>query len=445
MISQGMTSPMNSAFEKDLIEIAFSDGPITVERVGSEEGLLESRLVWDRLFAQSSARNPFLSWGWMAAWWRHLGGGKKLHLLFVRRNGELIGIAPLYQREIRRGGLSFRALSFLGDEAVGSDHLDLLSRSGCEEAVAGAIAQAWSEEARRDRTGSIKAEGLLRQRSWDFIALRHLAEDSPHVARLFRLSEQGWRVQRGEGEVCPYLRLAPTWEEFLNRLSASMRYTVRRKIRNLEKEHRVEFIRINDLHEGRAGMERLIALHQKRWGERGGSDAFASEVKLPFHREAAEEFFRNGTARLFFLKVDGETVASLYGFLGGRRFFYYQAGFDPAWKGKSVGLVLMAKCMQTAIEQGWSEFDFLRGPEAYKSHWTSDQRQTSHWTLSPPGLKNHLYRLLAGTSQSARHLVRRLLPEPWLQRWRERGGRGLGPAKKGTAGDRGEDRHDFKI
>ena len=412
MISREAVSPTDPALKKDLSATVFVDRSITVERVGSEEGLFESKGDWNRLFAQASAQNPFLMWEWMASWWRHFGAGKRLHLLLVRREGELIGIAPFYQREIRIGGISFRALSFLGDEAVGSDHLDLLSRSGCEDEVAEAIAQTW----------------LNARRDWDFVALRHSAEASPHVARLLRLSEEGWRVQRQEGELCPFLRLEPTWEAFLNQRSASMRYTIRRKIRNLEKEHPVEFVMIEDLHEGRSGMERLISLHQKRWGDRGGSDAFVSEIKLPFHRETAEAFFQKGMARLFFLKVEGETVAALYGFLIGRRFFYYQAGFDPSWKGKSVGLVLMAKCIETAIAQGWSEFDFLRGPEEYKSHWTSEQRKTWRLTLAPPGLKNDLYRFLSASSQSARHLVRRLLPASWVER-----------LKAGTAG-RGAER-----
>jgi len=418
MISNETTLPITPTLKKGLIETLFSDRSLTVERICSEEGLFESKRDWERLAAQSATQNPFLTWEWMAAWWRHLGPGT-LHLLLVRREGALIGIAPLYRREIRLGGLSFRALSFLGDEAVGSDHLDLLSRSGCEEAVADAIAQTWWKG----------------PRDWDFVSLRHMAEESPHAARLLRLSERGWHVQRREGEVCPFLPLAPTWEAFLNRLSGSMRYTVRRKIRNLEKEHRVELAMIDDLQEGPPGMERLIALHQKRWGDRGGSDAFVSEVKLPFHRETAQAFFQKGVARLFFLKADGETVAALYGFLSGRRFFYYQAGFDPAWKEKSVGMVLMAKCIETAIKQGWSEFDFLRGPEEYKSHWTSERRHTWHLTLCPPGMRGDLYRFLAASSTSARRLARRLLPEAWIEKLK--GGLGVrsGPVQEGKKKD----------
>ncbi|MDC4227928.1 MAG: hypothetical protein MPW15_27790 [Candidatus Manganitrophus sp.] len=148
MISKEAPSPMTPTFNKGLVETVFSDRSIAVERVCTDEGLFELKADWERLFAQSSAQNPFLSWEWMAAWWRHLGAGK-LHLLFVRRQGALIGIAPFYQREIRLGGISFRALSFLGDEAVGSDHLDFLSRKGCEDEVAEAVVQAWLQRSPR--------------------------------------------------------------------------------------------------------------------------------------------------------------------------------------------------------------------------------------------------------------------------------------------------------
>lgn len=373
---------------------------ITVEPLWSDQELFVSRPAWEGLFNEAAVQNPFLTWGWMSAWWCHFGAGRRLALLFVRRRGELIGIAPLYQDQVRSLGMTFRTLSLLGDPGVGSDHLDFLSRKGCEREVAEAVMDYWSTEAHR----------------WDLITLRHLAQGSLHLPVLLQIAERGWRVRQEEGEVCPYLPLAPTWDDYLNRLSGSMRYTIRRKMRALEKEHRVELIVLDQAEIGRAGMERLIALHQKRWLERGGSDAFVSETKVPFHRESADYFFQKGAARLFFLQADGETVAALYGFVMNGRFFYYQAGFDPAWKEKSVGMVLMAKCLQHAIAQGWNEFDFLRGPEAYKTHWTADQRKTSHLILTPPRWRAECYRALRASEKSARRWARRIFPETWVER-----------------------------
>ncbi|TAK07556.1 MAG: GNAT family N-acetyltransferase, partial [Candidatus Manganitrophaceae bacterium] len=101
-----------------------------------------------------------------------------------------------------------------------------------------------------------------------------------------------------------------------------------------------------------------------------------------------------------------------------------------------VGMVLMAKCIENAVAQGWSEFDFLRGPEAYKSHWTSNRRETCQLTLFPPGIKNHFYRLLSGASRSARGWVKRSLPESWVERLRAGiAGQEAGTGKSGKARD----------
>jgi CelD/BcsL family acetyltransferase involved in cellulose biosynthesis len=42
---------------------------------------------------------------------------------------------------------------------------------------------------------------------------------------------------------------------------------------------------------------------------------------------------------------------------------------DPAFSKQSVGTVLQWKALQYLIERGYNEYDFLRGPEAYKYRW----------------------------------------------------------------------------
>ena len=59
-------------------------------------------------------------------------------------------------------------------------------------------------------------------------------------------------------------------------------------------------------------------------------------------------------------------MASVYGVVHKRKFLYYQSGYDPAWRSKSVGLVLLAHTVRDAFAEGLAEFDFLRGDEPYK-------------------------------------------------------------------------------
>jgi CelD/BcsL family acetyltransferase involved in cellulose biosynthesis len=62
--------------------------------------------------------------------------------------------------------------------------------------------------------------------------------------------------------------------------------------------------------------------------------------------------------------------------------------------------VLVGHCIEDSIRRGLREFDFLRGPEAYKSHWTSTQRETVTLVLTAPG------RALPWARQRARRAVR---------------------------------------
>lgn len=373
---------------------------VTVERLCADAAWADLKEGWELLQMETASPNPFLTWGWISAWWRQFGKGKRLDVLAIRNNGELIGIAPFYLETVRLMRIPFRRLSLLGDEGVGSDHLDLISRRGLEETVAAAVARFWLE----------------RGFEWDFVHFRGFAEAAPSLSVFTRELGEEWVVQNEEEEVCPYLPLDPTWDDYLNRLSGSMRYTIRRKIRNLEKNEKIELVMLEEVEAGRRGMARLIELHQKRWNAQGGSAAFITESKIPFHRQTSDYFFEKGIAKLFFLNVNGEAVASLYGFAMGGKFFYYQAGFDPSWGDRSVGMVLMAKSIQAAISRGWSEFDFLRGPEAYKSHWTSAQRKIWKVFIYPPRFKSTLYRNLFGMKRKAKNRIKGFLPETWIKK-----------------------------
>lgn len=397
MISQPLV--FSPSFQADRREAARP----TIEVISTEAGLAALAGIWEGLLASSAAPNPFLSWEWLSVWYRHFAKGKALEVLLVLEEGRPIGIAPFYRTTKNLLGVPFRKLSLLGEGEVGSDHLDLISEKGAEEKVARAVARRLMEA----------------PREWDLLDLRDVAERSLHLPFLIEAFEKNrWTVWKEPGEVCPYLPLAPTWDDTLNRLSASMRYTVRRKLRNIEKEGSVEFVAVEAPEAGEAEMETLIDLHQKRWDSRGGSDAFVTEIKSRFHREVARSFFEKGIARLFLLKIDRKTVASLYGFLMGNRFFYYQAGFDPALKDKSVGMALMAKSLQAAIARGWEEFDFLRGTEGYKFHWTSAQRRLWNLSVFPPGVKSSVYQNLFSARQGMKRVVKKLL-------------RGRGPAVGG--------------
>src|SRR3546814_3057622 len=55
------------------------------------EGL---RADWQDLWSRDPTATPFQAPEWLISWWRHLGGGELLPV-DTRRDGRLVGLAPL--------------------------------------------------------------------------------------------------------------------------------------------------------------------------------------------------------------------------------------------------------------------------------------------------------------------------------------------------------------
>ncbi|CAN5216134.1 hypothetical protein BH11PLA2_BH11PLA2_02590 [soil metagenome] len=84
---------------------------------------------WNVLLATSITQTPFLRFEYLTAWWTTLGAPGEwphgeLHLLTGRRDGRLVGIAPLFV-SVNHDGEAVLAL--LGTDAM-TDALDFIAR-----------------------------------------------------------------------------------------------------------------------------------------------------------------------------------------------------------------------------------------------------------------------------------------------------------------------------
>src|SRR5262249_52083964 len=120
----------------------------------------------------------------------------------------------------------------------------------------------------------------------------------------------------------------------------------------------------------------FLRLHALRWNADGGSQGVRGPATEAFHRDATQLLAERHQIRFYTLRVSGKAVASVYGLRHRDRFWYFQSGYDPAWRDKSVGLVLVGETFRDALAEGCREYDFLHGTESYKADWVSKQRRT---------------------------------------------------------------------
>jgi CelD/BcsL family acetyltransferase involved in cellulose biosynthesis len=88
-----------------------------------------------------------------------------------------------------------------------------------------------------------------------------------------------------------------------------------------------------------------------------------------------------GALRLCFLWIDGRRASGTLSFADGDRWLLYNSGYDPEYRQQSVGLLLKAWSIRYAIENGFREYDFLRGDEAYKYDLGGRDRKLFRYVL----------------------------------------------------------------
>ncbi len=346
-----------------------------LEDVTDDDAFAALAPEWDRLLGESSVRSPFLTWAWVSAWRDTLGAGHDLAVVAARHpgDGSLLGLAPFAVEERRApGGVHYRALVFLGSGPAAPDHLDLLVLQGWEGAVAAPL---WGAALRRSRPDLADLDGLRAGGLLEALALRRRADRRRFAAPI----------------PCPHLPLPASWEEYEASLGRNLRQNLRRYGRRLEQEApgpvtRRLVVRPEEID---STLDDLARLHQQVRTSRGQAGAFRSPELTAFHHLAARRFLEAGRLRLSRLDVGGKAVAVIYCVRQGDVVSFYTTGYDPDYARFGPGRDLMAHAIGAAIAEGATEFDFLRGDEAYKDHWGARLRHDWRVVL-PTGPRGRL-------------------------------------------------------
>ena len=314
---------------------------------------------WDLVLSRSVRPSPFLSRHFMVPWARIFAAGREKRICRWIREGEPAGFLFLCLCDAGRGW------ELLGGEQV-SDSLDAVVVSGREE-------EFWSEFLKASRD-------LFSSRP---LLLPNLVEGSPTIDCLPRVcADLGYRFGKEEMDRSPYVPLPSSFEDYLSLLEKKERHELRRKIRKAEEAAPGISFRLT-----RAGEEferdfpSFLALHRK---SRSGKAAFMDDRMEGFFREMAEGFLSAGRLRLAFLTGGTGDVAAAFQIAWNGSLLLYNSGFDPSRRDISPGLVLLARCIEDAIRDGFREYDFLRGRERYKYDLGGKDRRVYRATVRRP-------------------------------------------------------------
>jgi CelD/BcsL family acetyltransferase involved in cellulose biosynthesis len=305
-------------------------------------------VVWRQLQAAGGVSSPFLVWELFSALAdvSELSGGTQV--LVIDEGSRPVGLLPVEPHDGPHG------LSALGltPRWLGADHLDVVAEPRRRPAVARAVARHLT--ARRDwqmldldgldRSGALTRQLALLLRPPRFLPLPPIGIPVPYVT----LREPTGSLRR----------------------SNAMKEAAR-KLRAIERGGG-GFSEVRSPEQVVELLEELMDLHNQRFATI--STVFATPARRRFHLLAAQRMAEAGMARIYRLVADGVNAGLQYDFVLGDRVFFYSSGILPT-AGRSPGLVVLGSAISSAAEEGFREFDLLRGDEPYKLRFSTAARR----------------------------------------------------------------------
>ncbi|MDQ6941137.1 MAG: GNAT family N-acetyltransferase [Candidatus Eremiobacteraeota bacterium] len=327
-----------------------------VRRITTLDAFDAERPRWEALEKLDPHLSVFLTWKWLRA---YLPTSRLRWSVLVARDGDA---AVAYLPIARNSSLLDRELFLGGNPAA--DYTGMIASPDRAEAAIGVFADALLAE------------------PWDAFNVCDVAD--PHIDTLVRrLVARGALVASTAETKCLSCALPATWEAYItNCITAKTRVNtvrVERKLAEALPEFRVSEPCDADID---AHVDAMIVVNHKRWG---GNLRNARARYGAMFRNAYDQ----GILRMVIYWDGTRPIAGATAFTDTTRAWFglYMIGFDEAYEKLSPGKGIVGRAIRLAIEAGFTRFDFMRGPEAYKARYASDVFVTRHYRMIRGGLR----------------------------------------------------------
>jgi len=162
-----------------------------------------------------------------------------------------------------------------------------------------------------------------------------------------------------------------TFEQYMAKRPGSVRNTIARKQRKLEREQGYE-IRLFTDQQVQQAMADYNIVYKASWK--------AAEASIDIMESLIERFAKMGWLRLAVLYIQDQPAAAQIWFVVHSKASIFRLAYDESWKQYSPGSILTKFLMEYVIDTDKvDEIDFLTGNERYKQDWMS--QRNARWEM----------------------------------------------------------------
>lgn len=327
------------------------------------EDLASAERDWRALEATADL-TPFQTFGWLAAWHRHMGAhaGVKPAIVVGKRGSDVVCLFPF---AVVPHGFT-RRLTFLGQDLC-DYNAPLLAPDFAAQAGGQDFLELWRHIHRL-----IQSTAAL---SHDLVVFTKMPETigrqrNPMMALGVRLHPSG----------AYETNLGTDWEPYYTgKRSSATRRRDRTKLKKLGEAGEVRFVDPQTDADVLASLDTLAAQKSKQFEKMGVPDLFKQPGYIEFLRELASAPVAQRIAHISRLDVGSTWAALNLGLVHRDCYYHVLASYtDEAEVARfGPGAAHLRELLKYAISRGLARFDFTVGDEPYKRDW-NDTEQHLH-------------------------------------------------------------------
>ena len=355
-------STRSGAERADAAPKAGRDDSLTVREIDSLAALEGLRASWVSLASRVADPSPFLLPQFLLPQIRWVKDKYRLRVLSAWSRGELVGLAPLFERRVGKWGVTVRMLSF---PVYGtSPPFDLL----VDPSVDGVIERFVEHWGGRG--------------DWDMIELANVRTASRTKARLERsLSRASMSLSSAHSRDGCFAPVEGSWEKYLQSRSRDLRSNYSRAWKRCQAVGETNVLRFPE--DGMSLEQALSNVYSILDGSWKKPDSRGRSIR-GFIDDLASELSRDGLLVLRLLMVNGRAIAYLIDIDHGRRFTAFHTAYLLEARDLWPGVIVMGDGVRHAHERGYERYDFGGEARVYITQWADSQdsyeniRLTSH-------------------------------------------------------------------
>jgi CelD/BcsL family acetyltransferase involved in cellulose biosynthesis len=326
-------------------EIAAESDPLEFQVVTDLAEILAIAPAWDALLLRSDCNRAFSSPVWFTAACRH-NSSLKPHVITARRGRQLEGVLPLVLSD-RDRVVAFP--NYL------SDYSDIIVSRGDSTVARGLL-----ERACTPRNG------------YQRILLSNIRQDSNCLRALQTTNSRlSTRPSFREIVTCYYLSLPASHEDFLRTKGSRFRKRLKRLHCCADNRN----FAMRELKPDSFPPDRLpevfLQLHLER---RNVKSCFELPPAQAFVTEVVPRLFKSENMRAIAMAKGDRLVGIDLYTMGRKSLCAWNGGFLAEAENCSPGKLLIEAGIKLALALKLEEYDFMRGPEVYKTSWANGSR-----------------------------------------------------------------------